>query len=143
MKVFNRFLLIVAVLVPLSSPVVLAVGEDVSPEATEEIRIVAAKDMLSKEPDTVVLYAKGLCCHSCGIGVRKMISRLDFVDRKRFNKGVELDTKTQLVVVAIAESEMPDLESLSEAIVDAGYDPVRSYRLTDGNLQTDSLVSGS
>ena len=143
MKVFNRFLLIVAVLVPLSSPVVLAVGEDVSLEATEEIRIVAAKDMLSKEPDTVVLYAKGLCCPSCGIGVRKMISRLDFVDRKRFNKGVELDTKTQLVVVAIAESEMPDLESLSEAIVDAGYDPVRSYRLTDGNLQTDSLVSGS
>ena len=143
MKVFNRFLLIVAVLVPLSSPVVLAVGEDVSLEATEEIRIVAAKDMLSKEPDTVVLYAKGLCCPSCGIGVRKMISRLDFVDRKRFNKGVELDTKNQLVVVAIAESEMPDLESLSEAIVDAGYDPVRSYRLTDGNLQTDSLVSGS
>ena len=143
MKVFNRFLLIVAVLVPLSSTVVLAVGEDVSLEATEEIRIVAAKDMLSKEPDTVVLYAKGLCCPSCGIGVRKMISRLDFVDRKRFNKGVELDTKTQLVVVAIAESEMPDLESLSEAIVDAGYDPVRSYRLTDGNLQTDSLVSGS
>lgn len=69
MKVFNRFLLIVAVLVPLSSPVVLAVGEDVSPEATEEIRIVAARDMLSKEPDTVVLYAKGLCCPSCGIGV--------------------------------------------------------------------------
>ncbi len=116
-----------------------ALGEDVSPEATEEVRIVAAKEKLEKEPNAVVLYAKGLCCPSCAIGVRKLISKLDFVDRGRFNKGVDLDTKTQLATVAIADGKKPDLKALSQAVWSAGYDPVRAYKLISGKLLTEPL----
>ena len=143
MKTLKIALFLIAGLFSASTPTVFALEEDVSPEATEEIRIVAAKDKLSKEPSTVVVYAKGLCCPSCSIGVRKLISRLGFVDRSRFNKGVDLDTKVQLVVVAIAETKTADLKSLSEAVLDAGYDPVRSYRLKDGILLTEPLAADS
>lgn len=122
----------------------LSVGAmNVSPEATEEVRVVAAQSKLSSEADTVVVFAKGLCCPSCAIGVRKMISRLDFVDKKRFNKGVELDTKVQLITVAIGQEKKADFKSLTEAIVDAGYDPVHSYTLQDGALRTEPLVADS
>jgi len=71
----------------------------------------------------------GFAVRPCAIGVRKMISRLKFVDRKRFNKGVELDTTVQLVTVSILNGESPDLDALFEAIEEAGYDPVRMYEL--------------
>ena len=112
-----------------------------SPEATEEVRVVAAKAKLEKETNTVVLYAKGLCCPTCAIGVRKLISKLDFVDRSRFNKGVYLDTKTQLVTVAISEQKEVALKPLTKAVWDAGYTPVRVYKLAKGELQTETLPS--
>lgn len=116
-----------------------ALGEDVSPEATEDARKVAARAMLEGNPKTVILYAKGLCCPSCAIGVRKMVSKLDFVDRSRFNKGVELDTKMQLVTVAITDPEGVDFDAVSKAIDKAGYDPVRVYSLEAGKLATASI----
>lgn len=128
-------------LAPIMSSEAIALGEEVSPEATESVRRVAAKEKLKKEPQSVVLYARGLCCPSCAIGVRKKVRKLDFVDRSRFNQGVELDTKTQLVTVAIGEAKTVDFKSLSLAIEDAGYDPVRSYRLSDGELLHASLAA--
>jgi copper chaperone CopZ len=143
MKKLNVVFLCLTVLVPLGTSPVFALEAGVSEEASEEVRTLAAREKLGKEASSVILYAKGLCCPSCAIGVRKLVSKLDFVDRERFNKGVELDTKTQLVTVAIKESEAVDLKSLSEAVLDAGYDPVRSYRLDDGNLLTEPLAADS
>lgn len=117
-----------------------ALGEDVSEEVSEATRLTSAKEKLSIESDTVVLYAKGLCCPSCAIGVRKMISKLDFVDRRRFNKGVELDTKTQLVTVAINNDCQADFDSLSKAIDKAGYDPAKAYFLGDTGFVTRSIA---
>ena len=117
-----------------------ALGEDVSEEVSEATRLTSAKEKLSIESDTVVLYAKGLCCPSCAIGVRKIISKLDFVDRRRFNKGVELDTKTQLVTVAINTDSHADFDSLSKAIDKAGYDPAKAYFLEDAKFTTRSIA---
>jgi len=141
MKTIKLLFLFLAVLVPQTTSNVYALGDDVSPEATEEVRQVAAKEKLGSEPGSVVLYAKGLCCPSCAIGVRKMIGKLDFVDRGRFNKGVDLDTKTQLVTVAIGDGEKPDLNSLSQAVWSAGYDPVRAYKLKNGKLLSEALAA--
>ncbi len=118
----------------------LALGENVSPEASEATRLASAKKKLSADSDTVILYAKGLCCPSCAIGVRKMISKLDFVDRKRFNKGVELDTKTQLVTVAISNDSQADFDSLAKAINKAGYDPAKAYFLENSAFATRSIA---
>lgn len=115
-------------------------GAEDQPEATQELRNAAAKAKLEAEPSSVSLYAKGLCCPSCAIGVRKQVSKLDFVDKGRFTKGVELDAKVQLVTVALKEGEAPDLAALAKAVDDAGYDPVHLYRLNGGALKTSPLV---
>jgi len=117
-----------------------ALGENVSPEASEATRLASAKEKLDAESDTVILYARGLCCPSCAIGVRKMISKLDFVDRQRFNKGVELDTKTQLVTVAISSGIQADFDSLAKAINKAGYDPEKAYFLENSAFATRSIA---
>jgi hypothetical protein len=143
MKSIKYFIQLITSLVALTIFNLSAGAMEVSPEATEEVRVVAAQKKLNTESDTLVVFAKGLCCPSCAIGVRKMISRLDFVDRKRFNKGVDLDTKVQLITVAIGEEKTPDYESLTEAIVDSGYDPVHSYSLNEGNLLTKPLITDS
>ena len=136
-----RFLIILFSLVAVAlAESAFALGEDVSPEASEEVRVVAAKAKLSKESDTVVLYAKGLCCPSCAIGIRKMVSKLDFVDRKRFNKGVDLDTKNQLVTVAITTGGKVDHDSLAKAIDKAGYDPALVYFLEGDQVASRSLA---
>ncbi|MBT5901543.1 MAG: heavy-metal-associated domain-containing protein [Opitutaceae bacterium] len=107
-----------------------ALGEDVNPEVSEDIRIKSAQEKLAATPSIVVLYAEGLCCPSCAIGVRKKVSRLSFVDRKRFNNGVDLDAKTQLVSVAVTASlDESGIASLSQSVWDAGYTPVRSYTM--------------
>ncbi len=123
-------------------PSTFALGEEVNDEVSEEVRVDSAWEKLSANASIVVLYAGGLCCPSCAIGVRKKVSRLPFVDRKRFNKGVDLDAKTQLVSVAVTPSDDdPDFDSLSQAIWDAGYTPVRSYALVGGKLVTTALPS--
>ena len=125
----------------LTTSSVFASKFSVSPEVTEEVRLVAAKEKLDKEPNTIVLYAKGLCCPSCAIGVRIKVSKLNFVDRSRFNKGVELDTKTQLVTVAIADNKKIDLKRVSQAVQSAGYTPVRSYKIVEEQLISETLPS--
>jgi len=117
-----------------------ALGENVSPEASEATRLASAKEKLNAESDAVILYARGLCCPSCAIGVRKMLSKLEFVDRQRFNKGVELDTKTQLVTVAINSGDQADFDSLAKAINKAGYDPAKAYFLESSEFATRSIA---
>ena len=109
-------------------------------EASEENRRAAAKQTLQAQPAAALLYVKGLCCASCAIGIRKKVAKLDFVDKKRFKKGVELDAKTQLVTVGLLKGKKVDKKALAKAIEDAGYDPVRLYALTDGQVTADPFA---
>jgi len=79
--------------------------EKTYPEAKQENRSIAAKAKLESGPDMVTIYAKGLCCPSCAIGIRKKVGKLDFVDTKRLKKGVELDAKMQLATVALKKGQ--------------------------------------
>jgi copper chaperone CopZ len=109
---------------------------DELPEASEEARRVAAKQKLQAQPEAALLYVKGLCCASCAIGIRKKVAKLDFVDKKLFKKGVELDAKTQLVTIGLRKGKTVDRTALAKAIEDAGYDPVHLYALTGEALTT-------
>lgn len=109
-------------------------------EAAPDVRDAAALTVLQKEAGVVMLYAQGLCCGSCAIGIRKKISPLPFVDRSRFSDGVSLDPEHQLVTIAIKKGETPDPKALATAIVDAGYDPVSLHTLKEGALATVSIV---
>jgi copper chaperone CopZ len=107
-----------------------------TPEASEQTRRVAAKQKLQAQPDVALLYVKGLCCASCAIGIRKKVAKLDFVDKKQFKKGVELDAKTQLVTIGLRKGKTVDNKALAKAIEDAGYDPVHLYALTGDAVTT-------
>ena len=113
---------------------------DAFPEISGQEREVAAKAALDA-PNTVVLYAKGLCCPSCAIGIRKMLSKLSFVDLTRYNKGVELDPKTQLVRIAIKPGQQEEMKALKAAILEAGYDAVHLFKLTKGALEVRQFAS--
>lgn len=75
------------------------------PEASVDIRNQEASRVLAIRPAVVLLYAQGLCCPSCAIGVITTVSRLDFVDRSIPNRGVELDPKHQLVEIAVRQGK--------------------------------------
>ncbi|MGY8675322.1 MAG: heavy-metal-associated domain-containing protein [Verrucomicrobiia bacterium] len=110
-------------------------------EVNETVRVQAASKKLAEQPTALCLYVKGLCCPSCAIGIRKKVSRLAFVDKKQFSKGVDLDAKTQLVLIGLKSGSTPDKAALAKAIESAGYDPVHLYSLNNGMLKTTPLVA--
>ena len=124
----------------LSSAAVDAQSVGPNPEASQTDRNVAVLTKLKANQETVAVYAQGLCCPSCAIGVRKMVSGLEFVDNERLEKGIELDAKTQLVTIAIKKGAKVDGKRLRQAILDAGYEPVHLYRLAQGKLITSSIA---
>ena len=106
------------------------------PEARVEVRNKEAAEVLKKRPEVILIYARGLCCPSCSIGVRKTVSRLDFVDRDKPSRGVLLDPKHQLVEVSVIEGKTVTLPKLWQAIIDAGYDPITVFRNGDNGIET-------
>ena len=109
-------------------------------EVSQDIRNVEALKQLKVREGTVIVYAKGLCCPSCSIGVRKKVSVLGFVDTDKPNRGVEIDAKNQLVLISVKSGSNIDMKSLSEAVDDAGYPPVHLYSIKDGKLVTQSFA---
>ncbi len=110
------------------------------PEAPENVRKAEALKILKKTPGAVLIYAKGLCCQSCGIGVRKKVGKLDFVDVSRFDTGVELHPRTQLATIAVKKGKKAKGKALSKAIDAAGYEPVNLYKLKRGKLVVASIA---
>jgi len=110
----------------------LQVAAEKYPEAKQEARAKAATEVLQKEKGVALLYVKGLCCPSCAIGIRLKLSKLNFVDKKRFKKGIDMDPKTQLVTVALKEGRTIDQGQIEKKVDDAGYDAMEWYTL-EGN----------
>ena len=68
-----------------------------------------------------------------------MLSKLEFVDVGRFKRGIEMDARTQLVTIAIKKGKEVNKSALSQAVDDAGYDPIHLYTLEDGKLRTQPI----
>ena len=108
-------------------------------EVNQDVRDVQVKAQLETQPKALLVYAKGLCCPSCAIGIRKMISRLPFVDTSKDNDGVDLDAKHQLVTIMVKPGVKPDYQALASAIDEAGYEPVHTYVWQDNKVITSKL----
>ena len=102
-------------------------GDPLSIDASNSNRLAAIKKTLSINPDTIIIFTKGLCCPSCAIGIRRKVSKLNFIDQTRYNSGVKLDPKHQLVIVAIKAWHKADKQSLKDAVFAAGYDPAAFF----------------
>ena len=105
------------------------------PEVNQEVRSKAATAMLQKEEGIALLYVKGLCCPSCAIGVRSKLSKLKFVDKKRFKKGIDMNAETQLVTVALKKGQTIDPAQVEKGIDDAGYVAIEWYTLEGSTLK--------
>jgi len=118
-------------------------ARNTDPEATPELRDQAAKVMLENRPNYLAVHTKGLVCSSCGIGLRIHTSKLEGVDKSQLTKGVDLDVKKQLVLVAFKPDAAIDVDGVREAIYKAGYDPVHYYLWTEMGGITQTVYPAS
>ena len=82
-----------------------------------------------------VVVVHGIVCSFCSYGVRKKVSKLDFVDHGRYKKGVHVDIENQRVTIAIKPESTLDLEKTYAEIQSGGYEPIKTYILdTNGNV---------
>ena len=110
-------------------------------EVNVETRNAEAARVLKGSKNLILVYARGLCCPSCSLGVRKTMSRLSFVDIEQPKKGVILDAKHQLVHVLLKPGAEVVTDDIWQAIDDAGYDPVTIYRNTASGVETEQYKS--
>ena len=108
-------------------------------QVTDEQRMSSVAEDLKMNPNAIALFAKGMCCQSCAIGVRVHVASMNFVDKARFNKGVKLNALTQVVTVAVKDGEKVHPNAVKVAVQRAGYDPVEMYQLVDGQVERQSL----
>lgn len=102
------------------------------------IGLLVAVTVLSAMPalaQDYVINVNGIVCGFCSIGVAKKVSKLPFIDRTKYNKGVSVEIENQMVTIAVKEGEMLDKAALFSAIESAGYNPVEIFELgPDGKL---------
>jgi copper chaperone CopZ len=103
-------------------------------EARPEVRLAAAKETLLESSEISLVYVKGLVCPSCAIGIRKNLSKMKVVDKKRFKDGIDMNPETQLVSIALKDGAKLNSKDLIERVEDAGYVAVEEYRLHESHL---------
>ena len=112
----------------------LFANDDDKAEASVEVRLTAASKVLKDSSAISLVYVKGLVCPSCAIGVRKNLSKMKGVDKKRFRDGIDMNPETQLVTIALKEGAEIDNKDIMDRVEDAGYVAVEEYKLHDGHL---------
>jgi hypothetical protein len=86
-------------------------------------------------PGEAVIIVHGIVCSFCSQGVTRNLSKLPFVERSKYTKGVKVEIESQKVTIAIkAEAEI-DLPLVFKSILKGGYEPVEAYvRNRDGKV---------
>ena len=77
------------------------------------------------------ISVSGFVCEFCAFGVSKNVSKLPFLDRTRYDKGIEMDPENQLVTLAVRKDAALDRAALTEAIESAGYKVEEIFVLSD------------
>lgn len=131
-SMISRFTFVAIATLTLLSSFVWA--DDDKEEARPEVRLAAAKEVLMESANISLLYLRGLVCPSCAIGVRKNLSMMEGVDKKRFKDGIDMNPETQLVTVALKDGASLDNKELLERVEDAGYVLVEEYIIHDNHL---------
>lgn len=110
--------------------------------ATEEDRLVGATEHLTGKDNQIAIYARGLVCSSCGIGLRIHIGKLDGLDKSQFEKGMLLDAKNQLALVAFENVNAEGIEAARKAVYKAGYEPTHYYQWDGESVVAHKLAEG-
>lgn len=76
-----------------------------------------------------VIRVNGIVCEFCSLGVAKKVSRLDFIDRSKYENGVSVNIEQQIVTIAVQSDATLDKDALFAAIESGGYNPVEIFEL--------------
>lgn len=89
--------------------------------------------------DDYVVHVHGIVCSFCSQGVTKKISKLPFIDKTKYTKGVRVEIESQKVTIAVKPGSDLDVDVLFKAIRSGGYDPVDVWTVSSGG-ELDELV---
>ncbi len=83
-----------------------------------------------------VVHVHGIVCSFCAKGVTKKVSKLPFIDRSKYKKGVKVEIEEQKVTIAVLPDQALDIDALYAAIVSGGYEPIGIFSIDEnGELQ--------
>ncbi len=88
----------------------------------------AAATIAVEDPSQFILEVKGIVCSFCAFGARKNLSRVEFLDRSKFKKGLLMETEKGTITGAIAKGKKIDFQKVFRAIQKGGYD-IRAVHL--------------
>lgn len=97
---------------------------------TKAIALLMALSFSPVMAQDYVIEVNGIVCEFCSLGVAKKVSKLPFIDHSKFDNGVQVDVKNQMVTIAVKPDAELDKEALFAAIESGGYNPVEIYVLT-------------
>ena len=75
----------------------------------------------------IVLEISGLVCSFCAMGLQNKLSKLDHLDKSKYNNGVFIDVKHQYAIIAESENENVGLDEVVKLTTEAGYDVKTIY----------------
>ena len=82
---------------------------------------------VSVNPDEVVIIVHGIVCSFCSQGVTRNLSRLSFVDKSKFTKGVKVEIENQKVTIALKPGSDLELAKVFKSILKGGYEPIEAF----------------
>jgi len=126
-------LLIISTLIPAYAGHDAFEGHDHAPKPKAEKSVVVSN--VSVLPGEAVIIVHGIVCSFCSQGVTRNLSKLKFIDRSKYTKGVKVEIEDQKVTIAIKPGHTLDLLQVYKSILKGGYEPVEAYVSdSDGNV---------
>ena len=83
--------------------------------------------------EDLVFQVKGLVCSFCAHGLQKGLSKLKFVDKRKYTKGIHTDIIHQYVVIGLKKGEKINVDDVIDVITDAGYEVFKFYTNPSGS----------
>ena len=126
-------LLIISTLIPAYAGHDAFEGHDHAPKPKADKSVVVSN--VSVLPGEAVIIVHGIVCSFCSQGVTRNLSKLKFIDKSKYTKGVKVEIEDQKVTIAIKPGHTLDLLQVYKSILKGGYEPVEAYVSdSDGNV---------
>jgi len=100
-------------------------GHDHESKSRADISVDASD--VSVLPGEAIIIVHGIVCSFCSQGVTRNLSKLPFIDRSKYTKGVKVEIEDQKVTIAIKSDDTLDLTQVFKSILKGGYEPVEAY----------------
>ena len=89
-------------------------------------------DKIEPSRNEVMVVVNGIVCSFCAQGVNKKLSKLPYIDRTKYKKGVKVEIEKQLVTIAVKPDSGFSLDEVLRKIKSGGYEPVTVHTNLNG-----------